>query len=78
MTTHIYHLDTHEHGLFPGCPRCEEHAEHPESSLDAENIGRIRSGRIFTELDEKAATNLEAANQQALANADSRFNGGAV
>jgi len=27
---HIYHPDVYIHGLFLDCPRCQEHAEHPE------------------------------------------------
>lgn len=59
MTTHIDHPDSHEHGLCPGCPRCEEHAAHPERSLDDENKKRLLLGRTFTELDEVAAARLK-------------------
>lgn len=38
---HSPHPDTHTHGLHDGCPRCEEHAEHPIQSLDDANLGRI-------------------------------------
>lgn len=56
--THSYHLDIASHGLSPGCPRCEEHAEHPERGLDSVNLLRLREGLWFTALDRKAAFNL--------------------
>ena len=42
MASHTYHPDTHQYGLAEGCPRCEEHAEHPLTSLDEENITMLR------------------------------------
>lgn len=41
MTIHSPHPDTHAHGLQDDCPRCQEHAEDPISSLDAGNLRRI-------------------------------------
>jgi len=58
VTTHSYHPDTHIHGLRADCPRCIEHAEHPERSLDSTNLARLRAGRILTALDARAAVNL--------------------
>lgn len=58
MTAHIYHPDTHEYGLFDECPRCQEHAEHPEWSLDSDNVARLLRGDLFSELDRKAAERL--------------------
>lgn len=58
MTLHSYHPDTHTQGLFPGCPRCEEHATNPRATLDQANLARLADGRIFTSLDRKAASNL--------------------
>lgn len=54
MTTHVYHQDTHTHGLAPECPRCQEHAEHPAASLDSINIARLLRGEVHTPLDRKA------------------------
>lgn len=59
MATHTPHPDSHTHGLQAGCPRCEEHAEHPERSLDDENKKRLLVGRTFTRLDKFAATRLK-------------------
>ena len=42
MTAHVWHPDTHTHGLADGCPRCAEHAAHPELSLDAQNLAILR------------------------------------
>lgn len=58
MTTHIYHPDSHTHGLCSKCPRCREHAKHPEQSLDQENIDRLMNGDILTELDVQAVAQL--------------------
>lgn len=74
MTTHIYHEDTHTHGLCNECERCQEHAEHPLASLDRDNLARIRRGDLFTALDRKAAAELGELNQAALAEADAEFN----
>jgi len=41
MTIHSIHPDTHTDGLSDDCLRCTEHAEHPELSLDAANIGNL-------------------------------------
>lgn len=39
MTAHVYpHPDTHQSGLFDGCPRCVELAEFPFASLDKQNL----------------------------------------
>lgn len=38
MTCHAYHPDMHTNGLQDNCPRCAEHAEHPEWSLDDESL----------------------------------------
>lgn len=58
MSTHTFHPDTHEAGLQPGCPRCEEHADHPLAGLDSINLARLRRGEIHTDLDRKAAENI--------------------
>lgn len=42
MTVHSYHPDTHTHGLQDDCERCDEHAEHPEASLDRMNLALLR------------------------------------
>jgi hypothetical protein len=39
---HTFHPDTHTHGLADGCPRCTEHAQHPEASLDDRNLAELR------------------------------------
>lgn len=39
---HTWHPDTHTHGLADGCPRCDQHAEHPEASLDRQNQALLR------------------------------------
>lgn len=65
MTTHIYHEDSHTHGLFPGCPRCQEHAEHPERGLDSENTERLLRGDILSTLDRIARENLLAYRESA-------------
>ena len=57
MSSHIYHPDSLEVGLVDGCPRCEEHAEHPFESLDNEHLVQLfnrvmanpRSGRTQNE-----------------------------
>ena len=38
MSTHTIHEDIQSHGLADGCPRCEEHAEHPVRDLDRDNL----------------------------------------
>lgn len=58
MTTHTYHEDSHTHGLADGCPRCEEHAEHPERNLDSRNLKRLMEGKLYTRLDQVAANRL--------------------
>lgn len=61
MTTHIFHEDSHTHGLCDDCPRCQEHAEYPAASLDTENINRLLNGHCFSELDRIAADKLQVA-----------------
>jgi hypothetical protein len=58
MVAHAPHPDILEQGLHEGCPRCEEHAEHPELNLDVENIYRLRNGGIYSDLDRIAFENL--------------------
>lgn len=53
--SHIFHPDSHTSGLYDACPRCEQHAKHPQESLDSTNLARLREGRVYTELDIKAA-----------------------
>lgn len=59
MTVHIFHPDTHEHGLFDGCPRCEEHAQDPLLSLDTRNLvllaERVRNGESARSENERLA-----------------------
>jgi hypothetical protein len=38
MSSHVYEPSIREHGLQDNCPRCAEHAEHPEWSLDDDNL----------------------------------------
>jgi hypothetical protein len=57
MTSHIFHPDVHETGLFPGCPRCLELAESP-SQLDQSMRRRLAEGHIETVLDLEAAHRL--------------------
>lgn len=59
MTVHTYHEDTHTHGLADDCPRCQEHAQHPESSLDRVNIRRLLEGSVLTMTDRIAAAKLK-------------------
>ena len=60
MTTHAPHPDIATHGLAPGCPRCEEHAARPLTTLDLENILRLLVRReVRTELDALALRRLE-------------------
>jgi hypothetical protein len=60
MTTmHTLHGYTHEVGLQPGCPRCEEHAAAPLAGLDRENLRRLLNGRRYTTLDEVAGYTLD-------------------
>jgi hypothetical protein len=60
MTTHSFHEDSHTHGLADDCERCQEHAEHPETSLDRANLERLLAGEIHTRLDRVAADRLKA------------------
>jgi hypothetical protein len=46
MSTHTFHPDTHRYGLVDGCPRCAEHAAHPASSLDDENLATLRERAV--------------------------------
>lgn len=64
MTIHSYHEDTHTHGLADDCERCQELAEHPESSLDEENTRRLWAGRIYTLTDVRAARKLREAGEE--------------
>lgn len=60
--THTSHPDVLTAGLQPGCPRCEEHARKPVTTLDVDNILRLLVRReVFTSLDEVALANLEEA-----------------
>jgi hypothetical protein len=36
--SHIFHPDSHQHGLRDDCPRCVEHSAAPFLSLDDENL----------------------------------------
>lgn len=65
MTTHTFHEDSHTHGLDPSCPRCREHAEHPEE-MDKKNIRRLLEGHTYTELDVYAADRLRRLMAQGL------------
>jgi hypothetical protein len=38
---HTIHDDIRDVGLVDGCPRCEEHAEHPIRDLDLANLRRL-------------------------------------
>jgi hypothetical protein len=38
MSSHNHAPAIKEHGLQDDCPRCAEHAEHPERSLDEPNL----------------------------------------
>jgi hypothetical protein len=38
MSAHNHPPAIREHGLQDDCPRCAEHAEHPELSLDTGNL----------------------------------------
>lgn len=64
MTSHSYHPRSHTHGLHPGCPRCEQLADDPETGLDAENRARILAGEIYTELDQRAEWRLRQLNRR--------------
>lgn len=60
--THIPHPDVSTEGLRPGCPRCEEQARRPVTTLDLENILRLLVRReVRTTLDEVALGHLEEA-----------------
>ena len=39
--SHTFHPDSHTHGLADDCPRCEEHAQNPLVSLDADNLSSL-------------------------------------
>lgn len=41
MASHIYHGSIGTHGLFDGCNRCLQHAEHPFDSLDDDNLADL-------------------------------------
>jgi len=66
MTTHTYHPDVLIHGLQADCPRCQEHALHPEwleddlrlliltypkTSLDYEARERLRLDTIVSDME---------------------------
>jgi len=38
MSSHNHPAAIKEHGLQDDCPRCAEHADHPERSLDEPNL----------------------------------------
>lgn len=56
MTTHIFHADVFTHGLYPDCPRCQEHAAQPEY-LELELRTRILTAPL-TSLDHEARERL--------------------
>lgn len=58
MTAHIFHPDVHTYGLCPECPRCQEHAAHPEG-LDTDTALLILSHPISA-LDHEARSRLLA------------------
>jgi hypothetical protein len=60
VTVHTFHPDTHEAGLASGCPRCHEHSLDPVASLDRRNLARLLSGKVWTPLDEVAASKLRS------------------
>lgn len=59
MSSHSFHPDIYEAGLEESCPRCREHAEHPDG-LDAQNRARLLRGEIHSRLDQVAAGRLRA------------------
>lgn len=59
MTCHSYHPDTHTHGLADGCPRCDEHAAHPELGLDQGNLAALRA-RLAEGLPARSANEAKA------------------
>jgi hypothetical protein len=59
VVAHSFHGDILLYGLDDSCPRCEQHTEHPEWSLDAPNLNRLLEGHIYTELDRLAAERLK-------------------
>lgn len=60
--THAPHGDITDAGLQPGCPRCEEQAARPLTTLDADNILRLLvHGRVYTPLDLRARRRLQEA-----------------
>jgi hypothetical protein len=54
MTTHSAHDDILEAGLQSGCLRCEEIVLAPVDLLDNENLVRILSGHVYSDLDREA------------------------
>lgn len=57
IVSHRLHPDIYTHGLDDGCPRCQQHAEHPEG-LDRDNTARLLRGEIHSRLDQVAASRL--------------------
>jgi hypothetical protein len=62
MTAHDYHpRESMKESpvLFDGCPRCEEHAAHPEHTLDISHLIRLRAAweaeEYKSKLDKQAA-----------------------
>lgn len=49
MTSHISHPATLEVGLVDGCPRCEQHAEHPLAGLDAAHLASFWAQMLAVE-----------------------------
>lgn len=42
MAIHSQHEDIHEVGLVDGCPRCEEHCERPQYTLDSRMLAALK------------------------------------
>jgi hypothetical protein len=54
LTVHIAHLEIMEAGLYGDCPRCEELANDPVGQLDSENMVRIFTQHLYSDLDRMA------------------------
>mgnify|MGYP001610228943 CR=1 FL=1 len=52
--THVFHPDSHSHGLADGCPRCAEHAE-DLISLDDDNLTVLYRRTLAFERDDDIA-----------------------
>ena len=61
MTQHIYHPDTHVHGLNDACARCYEHSLHPFESLDDENMRNL-TARVLGDMDARSHNERTAMN----------------